>query len=48
MFFKEPLTEWIFVETKMVLLWIYGISVKNLLSTFIFKCIWKNKLKFKY
>ncbi len=31
-FFKEPLTEWFF----------YGIAVKNLLSTFIFKSVETN------
>ncbi len=35
-FFKEPLTEWFFVKPKMVILWH---CLKNLLSTFIFKCI---------
>ncbi len=35
-FFKEPLTEWFSVEPKMVF---YGIAVKNLLSTFIFKSV---------
>ncbi len=39
MFFKEPLTECFFVEPKTVLLWIYVISVKNLLSIFIFKSV---------
>ncbi len=37
MFFKEPLTEWFFVDPKMVLL--CDIAVKNLLSTFIFKSV---------
>ncbi len=32
-FFKEPLTEWFFVEPKMVL---YGIAMKNVLKHFCF------------
>ncbi len=36
-FFKEPLTEWFFVEPKMVLLWH---RLKNIWSTFIFKSEW--------
>ncbi len=38
-FFKESLTEWFFVEPKMVLLWH---RLKNLLSTFIFKSVHYN------
>ncbi len=37
MFFKEPLTEWFFVESKG---FFYGITGKNLLSTFIFKSVY--------
>ncbi len=33
-FFKEPLTDWFFVEPQMVPLWY---DLNNLLSTFIFK-----------
>ncbi len=36
MFFEEPLTEWFFVEPKIVNLWH---RLKNLLSTFIFKSV---------
>ncbi len=39
-FFEEPLTEWFFVEPKMVLLWH---RLKNLWSTFIFKSV-QNKM----
>ncbi len=35
-FFKEPLTECFFVNQKW---FFYGIAVKNLLSTFIFKSV---------
>ncbi len=35
-FFKEMLTEWFFVEPKMVLLWH---RLKNVISTFIFKSV---------
>ncbi len=34
-FFKQPLTEWFFVEPKMVL----GITVKNPLKHLIFKSV---------
>ncbi len=36
-FFKEPLTEWFFVEPKKVLL--YDIAVKNLLKHLYFKSV---------
>ncbi len=36
MFFKEPLTEWFFVEPKW---FFYGIAWKTFWSTFIFKSV---------
>ncbi len=40
-FFKEPLTEWFFVEPKIVLLWH---CCEEPLSTFIFKSVLHKKV----